>query len=1182
MDLLDRLTKHSWEVKDGKKMLFLEERYFVFDEDDNLFDGGSIIYDDAQSTITLTNDTARGVLKVIPQGQDLLIDGELFTEFGGGVSMQAVMQKSDLTLELPKAEDSFEAVIMGDIEMLQANLEHEDINQRDIDGTTLLMDACHIVSKELISYLLEQGIELNAVDDDGQNALHHAVWAHSLWAVDKLINAGIELNLSVGDKHIIVFALSNSVDEELLQRLLDAAQQQEGFLDSLNRNAVEILNRALFDFSKGFTNDTENCEVLKRILDTGIDLEQVDDTRGFTILLTAVSEGALQSVKLLIEYGADIFAVDKEGRTALDLVCSVSHMEDDSLKKELTKVLEKNGLTQTRQEMLEQKVDHILSLPVDEALKALDKESSLLSRSQYERAKMMLLERKTDRTQQELQELLKLYRYHGDNNPAQQASDVVKSLQAIIDSRHREPVEDIHNAFFDLVEKYIDLEDQEENFMFELLQECQERGKWIPLDALQSEVQGSAENQKANKLALELYDALAKFDAVKYLYAKITFLLKIKKRWMDDHFEALIAMLKANAKDPMTLDAAKMLQKEFEKRHVMVSTVETYPVCPVPMEDRFDTLADLYKKLDDYDNAVWFYHYILEEGFGKKQIWHDWIELETKHKDINKVAAVYKQAISKGAQSLKDYWAYEYAQWVCRHGDATGAMVDIMIAGNDKRIKEYRNALMPLVRCGAKISGAITTMGESYLLKILQNLSEDHYDEDFRTLADACKDDLDYVEANYHETLFNLYAATLKDSMQRAPQLLYLKQLGANVNYQHHQTKQNALFDLARSNSVEAITFLIQECGCDSSLKNKDGLSVRDVALQNNAKEVADYLYEKQGVENKPEAQVFVDHQQLLESEIDEAFIAQYRELVSKLEDDQIKDLLQRSRNLFEDTMSKEALEAIAISFNHLEADADYAFEIISLLRFIKIRLEDTEMVTKFLHTINEMAVKSFELDWEHGDQDEMAMILYQNHLPASFMPQPLDCAKKLFDEDESIGELHARYLKWMGEGAAFDLFYENDHKKNDTVEKLIIKRLIQAFGTEYQEWVQRCNHSVAVETLKPLDASKYLVSDLLEVLGSVKTENEEAWQILMYTLSSYESLPKDSAKFALSKVCCQAFSLMADLFDCLQEDFGRMALLEAVEMSDGCSESKQSFLQALKSKDAYIEQKISTLLQEF
>lgn len=69
-----------------------------------------------------------------------------------------------------------------------------DLEQKDRDGRTLIINAACYSRNEIMNYLLNQGVNVNAEDNNGFTALHFSVMANNYLGVEKLIKSGANVN----------------------------------------------------------------------------------------------------------------------------------------------------------------------------------------------------------------------------------------------------------------------------------------------------------------------------------------------------------------------------------------------------------------------------------------------------------------------------------------------------------------------------------------------------------------------------------------------------------------------------------------------------------------------------------------------------------------------------------------------------------------------------------------------------------------------------------------------------------------------------------------------------------------------------------------------------------------------------------------------------------------------------
>jgi ankyrin repeat protein len=231
-----------------------------------------------------------------------------------------------------------------------------DVNSRDIDGKTALMNACDIGEVrdacrfEIVEILLATpGIDVNAVSKTGDTALSTLCDYHddegSVKSLMKLLTVnGIKINASTNEKPALVNACS--VDATMKAKIL---LDVDGIDANLGLDDRTPLHLACINF---------NFEIMKAILKKdGINVngqEGVGD--GNTPLINLVSSYTnsdwfvirTECVKLLVsDPRTNIGAVNKKGKTAFDVVRDSIYLQPEE-KKELTRLLNEAALNRSQ------------------------------------------------------------------------------------------------------------------------------------------------------------------------------------------------------------------------------------------------------------------------------------------------------------------------------------------------------------------------------------------------------------------------------------------------------------------------------------------------------------------------------------------------------------------------------------------------------------------------------------------------------------------------------------------------------------------------------------------------------------------------------------------------------------------------------------------------------------------
>lgn len=219
-----------------------------------------------------------------------------------------------------------------------------DINTPEADGTTLLMRAIHERNNPLAQLLIESGADIHAVNRYGMTPLMLAARRGSGDIARLLLDGGANpntLNLE-GESALMSAARIGSVD--VINALLEGSEYYLGRgADPDAKDGWKGQTALMWAAGLGHTDAVKallagGADI--NIKSTVINVAPVDPAYyqgGFvytnipkgrlTALLFAVREGHMETVKTLIDAGADINVVDNEGSNALVLATLNGHLD---------------------------------------------------------------------------------------------------------------------------------------------------------------------------------------------------------------------------------------------------------------------------------------------------------------------------------------------------------------------------------------------------------------------------------------------------------------------------------------------------------------------------------------------------------------------------------------------------------------------------------------------------------------------------------------------------------------------------------------------------------------------------------------------------------------------------------------------------------------------------------------
>ena len=185
-----------------------------------------------------------------------------------------------------------------------------NVNVQDSDGRTPLMIHAEKGNKDIVSYLIAHGADVDRGDTAGQTALHLTVYSTALHIsghlsiVKILVDGGA--NVNVQDKYgctpLIIHAEKGNKD---IVSYFIAHGADVDRKDPAGRTALHI---------------SGHLSIVKILVDVGANVN-VQDKYGRTPLMIHADKGNKDIVSYLVTHGADVDRKDSKGQTALHYVC---------------------------------------------------------------------------------------------------------------------------------------------------------------------------------------------------------------------------------------------------------------------------------------------------------------------------------------------------------------------------------------------------------------------------------------------------------------------------------------------------------------------------------------------------------------------------------------------------------------------------------------------------------------------------------------------------------------------------------------------------------------------------------------------------------------------------------------------------------------------------------------------
>jgi ankyrin repeat protein len=221
-----------------------------------------------------------------------------------------------------------DAVKSGSVESVSALLKQKtDVNAAEADGTTALHYAAHADSLPLTRLLIRAGANVNAVNRYGVSPLRLAVESGNMALAEALLKAGANANAAIPSGESILMTAAAAGDPATLKLLLaagakiNAAEQTQGqtaLMYAARENHADAI-KVLVEGGADVNARSRPLEWPEFKFNTGGMIYTVQPVGGWSAVMFAAREGAIEAVRALADAKADLNLPDPDGTTPLIL-----------------------------------------------------------------------------------------------------------------------------------------------------------------------------------------------------------------------------------------------------------------------------------------------------------------------------------------------------------------------------------------------------------------------------------------------------------------------------------------------------------------------------------------------------------------------------------------------------------------------------------------------------------------------------------------------------------------------------------------------------------------------------------------------------------------------------------------------------------------------------------------------
>ena len=209
-----------------------------------------------------------------------------------------------------------EATISGRLFIIEAGLERGvDFSRADVYGRIPLHYACMHGRVEMVRLLLDAGMTtIDCMDHDNFTPLIHSIIKNNLPCVEQLLSRGARIDPASESDHIPLNLACQHASLDIIRTLLE-------------RNAKLLPDAEGLYPQHLVARSCRSSEVISLLKHHGADLDQRDKLYQWTPLFHASSEGCVDCLRVLLDNGVNVAALDEKGLPAMYYAVWEGHLE---------------------------------------------------------------------------------------------------------------------------------------------------------------------------------------------------------------------------------------------------------------------------------------------------------------------------------------------------------------------------------------------------------------------------------------------------------------------------------------------------------------------------------------------------------------------------------------------------------------------------------------------------------------------------------------------------------------------------------------------------------------------------------------------------------------------------------------------------------------------------------------